>query len=325
MRIHNITDMIGNTPLLKIDDKIKYYAKIEGSNLFGSVKDRAAKYLMENAYNDGIIKSDTVIIESSSGNFGIALAGMCKIKSNHFICVVDPKITEVNRKIIELLGAEIIIASKSDENGNYVQDRIRIVKDYIAKHKNTYWTNQYENKYVREAYLSLGEELCNELQQIDYAFVAVSTCGTLAGTSQKIKERFSKCKIIAVDIAGSQIFERNKRKKHISGIGTGFVPQNLTYAKYDDYMIIEETDAVSECNNLLSKGIVVGASSGAVAHAIQNYMGYSGDLETKKIVGIFPDRGERYLDTIYDKEWCNKIDIDTGVFRCSSANKTVLR
>ena len=272
---------------------------------------------MENAYNDGKIKGDTVIIESSSGNFGIALAGMYKIKGNHFICVADPDITEVNRKIIELLGTEIVIASKSDENGNYVQDRIRIVKDYIAKHKNAYWTNQYENKYVREAYVSLGEELCNELEQIDYVFVAVSTCGTLAGISQKIKEQFSKCKIIAVDIAGSLIFERSKRKKHISGIGTGFVPQNLTYAKYDDYMIIEESDAVSECNNLLSKGIVVGASSGAVAHAIQNYMGYSGDLDTRKIVGIFPDRGERYLDTIYDKEWCSKIDIDTGVLGCA--------
>ena len=82
MRIQNITDMIGNTPLVRVNDKVKYYAKIEGSNLFGSVKDRAARYLMENAYNDGIIKNDTVIIESSSGNFGIALAGMCKIKGN---------------------------------------------------------------------------------------------------------------------------------------------------------------------------------------------------------------------------------------------------
>lgn len=325
MIIQNITDMIGNTPLLKIDDKIKYYAKIEGCNLFGSVKDRAARYLMENAYNDGIIKNDTVIIESSSGNFGIALAGMCKIKGNPFICVVDPNITEVNRKIIELLGAKIVIASKSDDNGNYVQDRIRIVKDYIAKHKNAYWTNQYENKYVRKAYFSLGEELCNELERIDYVFVAVSTCGTLAGTSQKVKEQFPDCKIVAVDIAGSQIFERSKRKKHISGIGTGFIPLNLAYAKYDDYMIIEETEAISECNNLLSKGIVIGASSGAVAHAIQNYLGYSHDLETKKIVGIFPDKGTRYLDTIYNKEWCSRIDIDSGILGRGSANKTVLK
>lgn len=119
--------------IVRVNDKVKYYAKIEGSNLFGSVKDRAARYLMENAYNDGIIKNDTVIIESSSGNFGIALAGMCKIKGNSFICVVDPNITEVNRKIIELLGAEIIIASKTDENGNYVQDRIQIVRDYITE------------------------------------------------------------------------------------------------------------------------------------------------------------------------------------------------
>lgn len=84
MRIQNITDMIGNTPLVRVNDKVKYYAKIEGSNLFGSVKDRAARYLMENAYNDGIIKNDTVIIESSSGNFGIALAGMVQNKRKSF-------------------------------------------------------------------------------------------------------------------------------------------------------------------------------------------------------------------------------------------------
>lgn len=280
---------------------------------------------MENAYIDGKIKNDTVIIESSSGNFGIALAGMCKIKGNPFICVIDLNITEVNRKIIKLLGAEIIIASKSDENGNYVKNRIQIVKDYIAEHKNAYWMNQYENEYVRKAYFSLGEELCNELERIDYVFVAVSTCGTLAGTSQKINEQFPDSKIIAIDIAGSQIFEQSKRKKHISSIGTGFVPQNLAYAKYDDYMIVEESDAVSECNTLLSKGIVAGALSGAVAHAIQNYMGYSSDLDTRKIIGIFPDRKKRYLDTIYDKEWCSKLDIDTGVLGCGLSNKTALK
>ena len=311
MKIQDITDLIGNTPLLKIDNKIKYYAKMEGSNLFGSVKDRAAKYLMEKAYDDGIIKNDTVIIESSSGNFGIALAGMCKIKGNSFICVVDPNVTEINKKIIKLLGAEIVIARESDQNGSYVHNRIQIVKEYVKNHTDVYWTNQYENEYVWKAYFSLGEELCKELDKIDYVFVAVSTCGTLAGTSQKIKEKFPDCKIIAVDIIGSKIFEQSKRKRHISGIGTGFTPKNLIYAKYDDYMIIEEADAISECNNLLSRGIVVGASSGAVAYAIQKYTGYSDDLEAKRIVGIFPDRGERYFDTIYDKEWCKKIDINT--------------
>lgn len=165
MKVQNITDMIGNTPLLKVEDNVEYCAKIEGSNLFGSVKDRAAKYLMENAYNDGIIKSDTVIIESSSGNFGIALAGMCKIKGNSFICVIDPNITEINRKIIELLGAKIIVACNADQNGNYVQNRIQLVKEYVKNHTNAYWTNQYENEYVWKAYFSLGEELCNEMER----------------------------------------------------------------------------------------------------------------------------------------------------------------
>ena len=160
MRVQNITDIIGNTPLLKINDKIKYYAKIEGNNLFGSVKDRAARYLVENAYNHGILKSDTVIIESSSGNFGIALAGMCRIKGNSFICVVDPNITESNS---ELLGAKIVVARKADKNGNYVQDRIQTVKEYVINYTNVYWTNQYENEYVWKAYFSLGKELSNEI------------------------------------------------------------------------------------------------------------------------------------------------------------------
>ena len=146
------------------------------------------------------------------------------------------------------------------------------------------------------------------MEKIDYVFVAVSTCGTLAGTSQKIKEKFPNCKIVAVDIVGSQIFEQSNHKRHISGIGTGLIPYNLKYAKYDDYMIIEEVDAIAECEKLLSKGIVVGASSGAVAYAIQNYTGQLSNINSRKIVGIFPDRGERYIDTIYDKEWCKKID-----------------
>lgn len=92
----------------------------------------------------------------------------------------------------------------------------------------------------------------------------------------------------------------------------------MTYAKYDDYMIVEESEAISECNNLLVKGIVAGASSGAVAYAIQNYTGYSNDLETKTIVRIFPDRGERYLDTIYDEKWRNMIGIDYKILRQKS-------
>lgn len=90
---------------------------------------------------------------------------MCKIKGNSFICVVDPNITELNRKIIELLGAEIVVARKADKNGNYVQDRIQTVKEYVTNHTNAYWTNQYENEYVWKAYFSLGEELCNEMER----------------------------------------------------------------------------------------------------------------------------------------------------------------
>ena len=303
MKIQSIKDMIGNTPIVKVNDEISYFAKIEGFNLFGSVKDRAAKYLLEQAYKDAIINNSTEIIESSSGNFGIALAGMCMITGNKFTCVIDPNIKEVNKQILKLLGANLIIVDKVDANGNYVIGRIEAVKKYIDYKENVYWTNQYSNKYVWQSYYySLGEELCNEMKNIDYLFIAVSTCGTLAGTSRKVKECFPECKIIAVDIAGSQIFSKDKKVKHISGIGTGFKPDNLKNAIYDEYIIIEEKDAILQCKKLLKQGIVVGASSGAVACAIQSYLKYE-KKENADIVGIFPDRGERYVDTIYNDAW----------------------
>lgn len=105
--------------------------------------------------------------------------------------MVDPNITESNRKIIELLGAKIVIAHKADANGSYVRDRIQIVKNYVMNYTNIYWTNQYENEYVWKAYYSLGEELRDEMEQIDYLLLLFSTCGTLAGISPKNKRLFS--------------------------------------------------------------------------------------------------------------------------------------
>ncbi len=306
MIVRTVKDMVGNTPTILIKDKINYYAKLEGVNLFGSVKDRAAKYFLEQAYNDSVIDDATEIVESSSGNFGIALAGMCMLTGNRFTCVVDPNITDMNKKILVLLGANIIISDKVDKNGNYVLGRIETVRNYLRNKDNVYWANQYQNIYVWQAYYhTLGREICEEMEKVDYLFIAVSTCGTLAGVSRKVKEHFSKCKIIAVDVAGSQIFSKDKRIKHISGIGTGFVPDNLRNAIYDDYVIVEEKDAIIECNKLLKQGIIVGASSGAVAYAIQSYTQYEKD-RNKCILGIFPDRGERYIDTIYNSEWCKK-------------------
>lgn len=305
MIISSVKDMIGNTATVLVEDAVKYYAKMEGLNLFGSVKDRAAKYLLEQAYEDAVIDNHTEIIESSSGNFGIALAGMCMITGNPFTCVIDPNIAAMNKQILTLLGANLLTSNIEDSNGNYVVGRIELVKEYVKRNSNVYWTNQYENAYVWQSYYhTLGKEICDEMDKLDYLFIAVSTCGTLAGTSRKVKERFPNCKIIAVDIAGSQIFVNDKRVKHISGIGAGFVPRNLSNAIYDDYMIVEEKEAILECKKLLTRGIIVGASSGAVAYAIQNYQKYKLHTE-KSILGIFPDRGERYVDTIYCNEWYN--------------------
>ena len=303
----NIINAIGGTPVVFVRGIPDYFAKLEGLNPFGSIKDRAAAYVLQKGYEEGLITNSTDIIESSSGNFAIALAAVCQVYGNAFTCVVDKNLTPLNKSIIQNYGAKIIIADKADENGSYLKNRLDIVNELIHKNSNLYWVNQYDNSFIRQAYYdTLGMELCKSFPEIDFLFAPVSTCGTIAGLSQKMKEIYPSIKIIAVDVAGSKIFcNTTYEKRHIPGMGASIVPGNLSYALIDDIVYIHESDVVKHCRMILGQSILAGGSSGAVSAAIEKY--FNNSEQQKTIVAIFPDRGERYFSNIYNDEWCEKL------------------
>jgi cysteine synthase A len=213
----NILGNPGNTPCipLKLEnlDSIKVYAKLEGQNPTGSIKDRAASYILNKLISMREVNEKTIIIESSSGNFGIALASYCRKFGMIFYCVIDKNISPENETILCKLATKVYKISEADENGGYLLNRIRKVKQILQENKNSYWVNQYENPYNAEAYYStLGKEICDFVKDIDYVFIGVSSGGTITGVSQKIKEVYPLAKIIAVDIDGSIIFGGKPKK-----------------------------------------------------------------------------------------------------------------
>jgi cysteine synthase A len=306
----NILEKIGNTPLVQVSpkglDQINLYVKLEHYNPTGSVKDRAAAYIIKKALATGDINKDTTLIESSSGNFGIALSAYCKENGLKFYCVVDPHISPVNEYLIRTLSIKMIKVTEPDENGGYLLNRIKKVNQLQKEIPNSYWVNQYGNPYNAEAYReTLGQEICSELDNIDYIFMGVSSGGTITGVSQKIKQIFPRAKVIAIDIVGSVIFGGAPQKRYIPGIGSSMVPSILKQAKIDEVLMIDEVSTINMCHELLKEHcIFVGGSSGSVCAGIRKY--FEGKSFDKKpnVVALFADRGDRYVNTVYNEAWC---------------------
>lgn len=251
---------------------------------------------------------DTTIIESSSGNFGIALSAFCKNMGLKFVAVIDPCILSMNEVLIKSFDAEIIKINVPDCNGGYLLNRIKKVREKVKEIENSYWINQYGNPYNAEAYYhTLGSEICNQIEHIDYQFLGVSSGGTITGVSNKIKEESPNTRVIAVIVDGSVIFGNPPHKRYIPGIGSSMVPEILKKAKIDDVVVVDELTTIKMCRELLNKYFIfAGGSSGSTIAAIKKY--FTGKELNRKVnvVTVFADRGERYIDTIYSEEWCRK-------------------
>jgi N-(2-amino-2-carboxyethyl)-L-glutamate synthase len=311
----NILSKVGNTPLvhLKFDENqnVKIFAKLEYYNPTGSVKDRAACYILNRALNEGIINKDTVVIESSSGNFGVALSAYTRMHGLKFICVIDDNILPVNEMLIKLQGAQVIKITERDEYGGFLLNRIRTIKTLLEERPNLYWVNQYGNPLNAQAYFgSLGKEICLEAprQKVDYVFLGVSSGGTITGVSRKIKSEQPNAKIIAVDIYGSIIFGDAPRKRFIPGIGSSLRPQIIEQAIIDEVVLVSEYETILCCKELLEKhNLYAGGSSGSVYAAIKKYFRNKDITEPVNVMCVFADRGERYIETIYNDAWSEKI------------------
>ncbi len=309
--LDNFLSSVGNTPMvrLKMEDyrHINLYAKLEFFNPTGSVKDRAANYILTTLLANKEIDHDTTIMESSSGNFGISLSAYSRYNGLKFIAVIDPCISPINEILIRFFGAQAIKVDVPDCNGGYLLNRIGKVKELLEEIDNSYWVNQYGNPLNAEAYYrTLAQEICDQVDHIDYIFLGISSGGTITGVSNKIKERFPRAKVIAVDIEGSVIFGHPPRKRLIPGIGSSMVPDILNRARIDDVVMMDEKSTIIMCHELLQKHFIfAGGSSGSVYAAIKKY--FKGVTLTRDInvTTVFPDRGDRYTNTVYNRDWYN--------------------
>jgi 2,3-diaminopropionate biosynthesis protein SbnA len=304
--LNNIGELIGNTPLhkLSLPDR-NLYVKLESHNIFGSIKDRPAYFIMRNAIRKGFVNQNTIVIESTSGNFGIALAGICNTLKIKFIAVIDPNISKEKQQILELLCHRVIKVTKADHSGGYLLTRIAAVQAFCRETANAFNPNQYKNpdNYL-SYYHTLGEEICSAFASLDFIFVSVSSCGTIIGLSRKLKEKFPDLKVIAVDVEGSLIFTDQPKERKISGIGAGLRSEFIDLGYIDDVIILKQEEIIAGCKELLNEhSLLLGASSGAAYFAARKYLSETDCPKGSHSLFISPDSGASYLNNIYSEDW----------------------
>jgi cysteine synthase A len=304
-----VLSTIGNTPLIQLhraipDMHFELYAKFEALNPGGSIKDRVALNIIQNAMKQGLIQAGTTIIESSSGNLGIGLAQVCAYLGLRFICVVDCKTTPQNLAILRAYGAEIDLVTEPDPaTGEFLPARIRRVQELQESVPGSFWCDQYSNIHNAQAhYQTMHEILADLAGTLDYLFCATSTCGTLRGCAEYIRDHGLNVQICAVDAKGSVIFGQPAAKRLIPGHGAAIRPALYQPALADRCIHVSDLDCVVGCRRLLQReALLVGGSSGGVFSAIESIQHEipSG----ARCVVILCDRGERYLNTIYSDSW----------------------
>ena len=303
MLYKNLTEMIGNTPMLeltKIEEKLnlkaKIFAKIEYFNPAGSVKDRIAMQMILDAEKNGKLKNGSTIIEPTSGNTGIGLASIGTSRGYRVIIVMPESMSLERRKLIKAYGAELVLT----EAALGMKGAIARANQLLEEIKDSVILGQFDNpSNPKVHYLTTGPEIYKDLNGKVDAFVAgVGTGGTISGVGKFLKEQNKKTKVFAVEPASSAVLSNEKPGPHmIQGIGAGFVPNTLNTDIYDEIIKVANEEAF-EFGRMISRteGILVGISSGAALFAgVQ--LAQRKEFEGKNIVVLLPDNGDRYLST----------------------------
>ncbi len=305
----SIANCIGNTPIVRLsrifgNQDVRVYAKLELLNPGGSVKDRPAKFIIEQGLRDGSIPKGAHLIESTSGNLGVALAMMSRVHHLQLTCVVDPNISKTNLEIMRLYGAHIEMVTERDACGGYLETRITRVKSLLQEKQNGVWINQYANvRNWQSHYHGEGEELLKQLpERPDYLVMGVSTSGTILGIARRLREAYPELKVIGVDALGSMLFGNKPGKRFLPGIGASRVPELLAKEEIDDVIYASDLESCESCLDLVKdEGIFAGGSSGSVVAAIKKLIPHI--PKGSCIATLFPDRGDRYMDLVYNAEW----------------------
>ena len=290
----NILQLIGRTPLIQLNKINPFiYAKIEAFNPGGSVKDRIALAMIEDAERRGLIEAGDTIIEPTSGNTGIGLAIVAAVKGYPLILTMPESMSIERRKLLKAFGAELVLTPAEKGMKGAIAEA-----EGLARKKGYFQPQQFKNRANPEVHrLTTGPEIVADLERVDFFVVGVGTGGTITGAGQVLKEHYDLLKIIAVEPEDSPVLSGGEPGPHkIQGIGAGFVPDVLDVGLIDDIIKVKSEEAYAASKLLATEeGILAGISSGANMHAAVLTARANPD---KNVVVVLPDTGERYLSTV---------------------------
>lgn len=317
--VTGILGTIGHTPLVRLRNitastEGQILLKYERINPGGSIKDRSAVYIINEAERRGLLLPGGTIIESSSGNFGISLAMISAARGYHAIILVDPKTTSSNLALLKCFGAEVIVVTEKDDSGSYHKTRIALANKLAKEIPNSFRPDQCFNLLNSEAhYHSTAKEIMEDYDENLAAVVAaVSTGGQLGGISKYIKMSYPSVQVIGVDANGSAIFGGDAHSYRIPGIGLGWTPNNLQLDLIDRAYKISDAHAFETARAIARyEGVLIGPSSGACILAALSIVD---ELPPeKRIVCVASDGGDRYIQTMCNDEWMDEQGFSTCV------------
>ena len=298
-----ITDLIGSTPLLKLNNYIKrkglsakIYGKLEYFNPAGSVKDRIAKAMIDDAENKGILQPDSVIVEPTSGNTGIGLAAVAAARGYKIILTMPETMSVERRNLLKAYGAELVLT----DGAKGMKGAIAKAQEIASEIPNSFIPSQFTNDANPSTHReTTGPEIWEDTDgKVDIFVAGIGTGGTISGVGEYLKNKNPNIKIVAVEPAGSPVLSKGVSGAHkIQGIGAGFVPDTLNTEIYDEIIAVENEDAFKTGRSLArNEGLLVGISSGAAVFAATE-LARRPENKGKIIVALLPDTGERYLST----------------------------
>ena len=300
---NSFLDLVGNTPLVRVNNLIKkdelkadVLAKLEYFNPAGSVKDRIAKEMIQDALEKGLINENTTLIEPTSGNTGIGLSAVATALNLKIIITMPETMSVERRNLMKAYGAELVLTPGSEG----MKGAIAKAKELASQIENSFIPGELENPANPTAhYKTTGPEIYEQTEgKVDIFVAGVGTGGTISGIGKYLKEKNPEVKVVAVEPASSPILSTGKGGAHkIQGIGAGFVPETLDTKIYDEIITVENEDAFATGKEMAkTEGILVGISSGAALYAAKE-LAKREENAGKTIVVLLPDGGDRYLST----------------------------
>lgn len=279
------------------------FLKCEGLNLAGSIKLKSAVAMVDAAELSGELNPGRGVVESSSGNMGVALSLVCASRGHRFTCVTDIRCTRTSQDVMRALGAQVHVITEPSPEGGLLGARLDQVH-HLCRQEGHLWLNQYANDANWLAhYRTTAPAISRAFPLLDVLFIGAGTTGTLMGCARFFREHRPKTKIVAIDTVGSVNFGGEPGPRHIPGLGTGVRPPILDVSLVDDVVHVPEIDAIGASRMLVRRGFLLGGSTGTVVAGALSWMEGADVPPDQVTAAVSPDLGERYSETIYRDEW----------------------